>query len=47
VLIVSGYALYYLTGDSSRGAVAIAHEVVGFLAIAIAAWHWTRTRRAD
>jgi hypothetical protein len=44
VLIVSGYANYYLSSDSLRGGVAIAHEVVGVLAIVIALVHWTRSR---
>jgi hypothetical protein len=41
-LILSGYALYYITADSARAAVAVAHEAVGLAAIAAALIHWRR-----
>ena len=41
-LIVTGYALYYLTADSVRESVAIAHEALGVAAIASALIHWRR-----
>lgn len=43
-LILSGYALYYVTGDSLRGGIAIAHEVAGIAAIAVALLHWKRRK---
>jgi uncharacterized membrane protein YjgN (DUF898 family) len=44
LLIISGYANYYLTSDSLHSGVAIAHEAVGILAIALALIHWTNRR---
>jgi hypothetical protein len=43
-LISSGYALYYVTSDSWRGGIAIAHEIVGIAGIAVALLHWKRRR---
>jgi uncharacterized membrane protein YjgN (DUF898 family) len=45
ILILSGYALYYITADSLRTATAIAHETVGLAAIGAALLHWKRVRR--
>jgi hypothetical protein len=44
-LILSGYALYYITADSVRSAVAIAHQVAGIAGIAAALFHWKRKSR--
>lgn len=39
VLIISGYMLYYTT-DRLHSTAAVAHEVVGALAVAVALAHW-------
>ena len=39
LLVLSGYALYYLTG-STQSAAAVIHETIGVAAIAIALVHW-------
>jgi hypothetical protein len=44
-LILSGYALYYITADSARSVTSIAHEATGVLAICTALIHWQRARR--
>jgi hypothetical protein len=44
-LILSGYALYYITVDSLRAGVGIAHEAIGIAAIVVALVHWKRTPR--
>lgn len=40
ILVVSGYALYYVTSDNSRDAIAVAHEAIGGLVIVAALAHW-------
>lgn len=48
VLVVSGYALYYLLQDEMRVRVGQIHEVLGVASIAIALTHWIkRARRAE
>ena len=44
VLIVSGYALYYMTG-SPHDAAALAHEAIGVLFPLAALAHWWRNRQ--
>ena len=43
LLIVSGYALYYITG-SPHDAAAVAHEAIGILSPVAALAHWWRNR---
>jgi hypothetical protein len=40
ILVISGYALYYLVDDQARYAVAILHEILGASAITFALVHW-------
>lgn len=40
VLSLSGYALYYTTGDTQRAGFSIVHEVIGAFAIVAALVHW-------
>ena len=48
VLVVSGYALYYLLQDQLRERVGQVHEVLGVASIAIALTHWIkRAKRID
>ena len=44
-LILSGYALYYITADAARSVFAIAHQLAGIAGIGAALIHWTRIRR--
>lgn len=44
LLVVSGYALYYVIDDRSRTGIALLHEVVGAAAIAFALTHWLRSK---
>jgi len=44
VLVVSGYMLYYTT-DRLHSAAALAHELIGALAVLVAVTHWRLGRR--
>jgi hypothetical protein len=39
LLLASGYALYYWTGDASREWVGVSHALVGTAAAAVVLWH--------
>jgi len=43
LLVLTGYALYYSTGGLHAGA-ALAHQLLGLVAIAAALMHWRRIR---
>ena len=45
LLAGSGFALFYLTGDTARAAGSRLHEALGVLVIAPALWHWLRRGR--
>lgn len=42
LLLLTGYALYYVVGDAVRAAVALAHEVIGVSAVLVGMLHWRR-----
>lgn len=42
VLVASGFALFFLTGDGVRAIVIAVHEMLGVAAIAAALLHWRR-----
>ena len=42
VLVLSGFALYFLSGDGVRAFAAVVHEAIGVAAIAAALLHWRR-----
>jgi len=42
VLLLSGYALYYVVDDAPRHLVGITHEIIGVLAIVVAVIHWRK-----
>jgi len=44
ILVISGYALYYVTNDLSHSVIAVVHELLGGLAIVAAVAHWTLRR---
>jgi hypothetical protein len=45
ILVMSGYALYYVTNESGRAFFAITHEAIGVLAIVAALLHWKGVKR--
>jgi len=45
VLALTGLGSYYLTGDSTRAANSLMHEIAGLLAIIPALVHWATGRR--
>lgn len=45
LLLLSGYALYYIVDDSPRHIVSVIHQVVGAFVVIIAIIHW-RSRRS-
>jgi len=47
ILVLSGYALYYVTGDTLRGNIALLHEAIGAPAIFIAVLHWRKVGARD
>ena len=47
VLILSGYALYYVVDDSPRQISSAIHQVLGVIVIFIAAIHWRSARSSN
>src|SRR5262249_26560260 len=45
ILALSGFALFFITGDAVRAAVALLHEIVGVVCLVPALAHW-QTRSA-
>lgn len=44
-LMVSGYLLYYVTDDSMRGAVSLAHWIIGILILPLFVLHYRQGKR--
>lgn len=48
VLVLSGYALYYLADDRARNGSAVVHQILGVGAVVFALTHWRRlSQRAN
>lgn len=42
ILLLSGYALYYVVDDTPRHLIGVTHEIIGVLVIVVALIHWRK-----